>query len=402
MKVIGGLHKNVKTGLMIIGLTVVVLIGMRIFLSGISNTEEMFETSEVKRSTFEQLISSTGTMEAAGTVDVGTQVSGTISEVFVDYNDLVKKGQILAALDDSLFAAEVKKSKAALLKVRATFKKAENTFVRDKILFKKGHISEEKFINSETYYKQCSADILSAEAALDKAEINLDYTRIKSPLAGTVIERSIEAGQTVAASLSTPTLFIIAEDLSRMKIEADVDESDIGLIKTGQPVHFIVQAYPDNRFEGVVSQIRLNPDIVSNVVIYTVIVDAGNADHLLMPGMTATVDFIVFREKNVMTVPNSALKFRPAPERIQRDNIKSEENRSYEMSINKQSLEEDLVFICEGEQTVKYVRVTKGRTENGVTIIQGDLEEGARVITGYKTEKKKRKTPLLSILRKSR
>jgi len=387
--------KIIKGILMIVGVVVVILTGVNFIIAKFGTTDVTFKLNKITRTNFEQTISSTGTMEAVGTVDVGTQTSGTIAKVYVDYNSIVKKGQVLAELDDSLFIAEVNNAKASLIKAKAALKKAKADFLRNKKLFQKGHISEEDFIDTETEYNKCRADVLSAESSLDKAEINLSYTIIKSPIDGTIVEKSIEAGQTVAASYSTPTLFIIAEDLSKMQIEADVDESDIGVIKKGQPVRFSVQAYPDNMFNGIVSQIRMNPETISNVVTYTVVVDADNNDHLLMPGMTATADFIIYLEKNVVVVPNAALKFRPPPEYIKKTTGKPGKNH-----IEKEKIS-DIVFLYDGTKTLKPIKVTKGKSENGVTIITQGLNAGDKVVTSIETKEKKTKKSGVSMLIKS-
>ncbi len=400
MKIKKVLLNIIKAGLMTIGAATVVLAGFVFWNAGIGNQAVSFKTSEATKINFEQTISSTGTMEAVGTVDVGTQASGTIAKVYVDYNSRVKKGEVLAELDKSIFNTEVKASKAALLKAKANLKQSKNNYIRDKKLFQKDHISKEDFMETETNYNQGKADVMSAEAALEKAEINLNYTIIKSPIDGTIIEKSIEEGQTVAASYSTPTMFIIAEDLSKMQIEADVDESDIGTIKTGQPVRFTVSAYPDNSFEGVVSQIRLNPETISNVVTYTVVVDADNTDHLLMPGMTATADFIVYLEENVITVPNAALTFRPDPQYIKRPDKKTGDDRPTGFAENKQPKEGEVVFVLSEEQTLRPVKIKKGKAENGVTIISEGLNEGAQVITALNTEKKEAQKGLFSMLMK--
>ncbi|MCP3942617.1 MAG: efflux RND transporter periplasmic adaptor subunit [Desulfobacteraceae bacterium] len=366
--------------LMAAGVIFIIQAGLQLLRMNGANADIPFKISQVQRTDFEKTVSSTGTMEAVGTVDVGTQTSGTIAKVLVDYNSKVKKGQILAQLDQSLFVTDVNNSKAALMKAQAGLKNAQAFYDRDKKLFKNGHISQEQFLDSQTTYNEAQADVLSAQAVLTKAQVNLDYTIIRSPIDGTVIEKSIDEGQTVAASYSTPTLFTIAEDLSLMQIAADVDESDIGLIKTGQAVRFTVQAYPDINFDGVVSQIRLNPETISNVVTYTVIVTANNFDHLIMPGMTATADFVVDSEKNVLTVTSAALQFRP-------DGAKSPKG-------------EDVLYVLGSDKKLKPMIVKKGKSENGVTIITQGICEGDRVITGIEQESKKEQTGLFSMFTK--
>jgi HlyD family secretion protein len=278
--------------------------------------EVQFSFAAVRRGDVEDTVSCTGTLSAVGTVSVGSQVSGTIEKLFVDFNDVVKKGQVLLKLDKSLFNAEVQSAGATLAKAKAELRQAEAEYERNSKLFEKGYVSQSDFILSETAVETARAALQSAQATLKRAKANQKYTVITSPIDGTVIERNVEEGQTIASSFSTPELFIIAEDLSKMQIEASVDESDIGLIKQGLPVRFTVQAYPDDEFDGTVRQIRLQPVTVQNVVTYTVVVDAANEKGLLMPGMTATVDFIVASSKDVLLVPNSAISFKPSAEML--------------------------------------------------------------------------------------
>ncbi len=277
-----------------------------------SATSVTWRTEPVTRATLERTISCTGTLAAVGTVVVGTQVSGALREVRADFNDRVRKGQVLAVLDQSLYNASVESADAAVQKAQVELTQAEADLVRNGPLRARGFLSVKEFLSFETAAAAARATLRSAEAALQKARTDLGHTVITSPIDGTVIERSVEAGQTVAASLSAPTLFIIAEDLSRMQIKADVDENDIGVVKTGQEARFTVPAHPEVTFAGTVAEIRLNPIVVSNVVTYTVVVDAANRGGLLLPGMTATVDFVVERVDNALTVPNAALSFTPA------------------------------------------------------------------------------------------
>jgi HlyD family secretion protein len=235
-------------------------------------------------------------------------VSGTISKVLVDYNDKVAKNQVLAVLDQSSFKAAVAVSEASVEMREAELTKAKSEYDRYLPLFKAGHLSDEEFLTYKTSLKTAEASLQQAQAELKQNRINLDHTVIRSPIDGTVIERSVDVGQTVAASLSSPTLFIIAKDLSSMEIEVNVDENDIGMIRTGQKVRFTVPAYADDVFDGEVSTIRLNSQVVSNVVNYTVIVTVKDTKGILLPGMTATVDFIIERIENTLLVPSSAFR----------------------------------------------------------------------------------------------
>ena len=302
----------------------------------VNKSKESYRFVEVTRGDLESIVSTTGTIEAKGTVEVGTQVSGIIDRIYVDFNDRVKKGQLLAVLDTSLLEAAVINAEADLEMAKAQYKLALEDYKSQKPLYEKGIISKADFLKVEANLKQRAAQLKAAEVALQRAKRNLEYAYIRSPIDGTVIERNVEEGQTVVASLNSPTLFVIAQDLSKVEIHALVDESDIGLIKEGQPVRFTVAAYPDKVFTGRVRQIRLKPEVIQNVVNYTVIVEADNPENLLLPGMTATVDFIVAKRENVLMVPNSALRFKPTPEMIEKIR-KRMEKRAKETSSSESS-----------------------------------------------------------------
>jgi HlyD family secretion protein len=270
-----------------------------------------FQLAEVKRGDIENTVSSTGTLSAVNSVEVGAQVSGIIDSLYVDFNSTVKAGQVLAVLDTTITASQVFDARAGLMRSRAQLDQAKAEYDRNKPLYDSGYLSQTEFITIKTNYDAAIASNRSAEAALQRALRNLEYTTIRSPIDGTVIERNVDKGQTIQASFQAPTLFIIATDLKSMQIEVNVDESDIGLIKEGMNVTFGVQAYPDDRFTGKVRQVRLQPTTIQNVVNYTVIVDASNETGKLLPGMTATVDFIVNERRDVLLVPNSAIQFKP-------------------------------------------------------------------------------------------
>ncbi len=245
---------------------------------------------------------------------MGTQVSGKIDRLLVDFNYNVKKGQLLAVLDTTNLALQVSNANTGLQKAQAQYELTKAQFERDQSLFDKGFMSEIDFITSKSNYLTAGANLSSAQSSLAQAKTNLGYAYIFSPIKGKIINRNVEEGQTVAASLSAPTLFTIAEDLSKMQILTNVDEGDIGQIKEGQDVVFTVQAYPDKKFSGKVVQIRLGSTVISNVVNYIVVVNAENDSGLLLPGMTATVDFYVEKRNNVLIIPNAALRFQPTEE----------------------------------------------------------------------------------------
>ncbi len=276
-------------------------------------TESQTTYGEVTRGDIENLVSSTGTLETTGTVEVGTQISGTVSKVLVDYNDIVKVDQVLAIMDTTQLHLTMESSRAELKASEAKMLKAKLEYESNKKLFEEELISEFDLEDSRISYISADASYSSIKTKYMQNRNNLDlYSVIRSPINGIVIDRDIEEGQTVAASYSTPTLFTIAKDLTEMEIFAYVDESDIGQIKKGQEVTFSVDAFPDSVYSGSVKQVRLLPETVSNVVNYIVVISATNPDLILMPGMTATVDFIIDQKKDVLRVPNTALSFQPS------------------------------------------------------------------------------------------
>jgi len=346
--------------------------------------DKAFQTVAASRGDFERTVSSTGTLAAVETVTVGTEVSGTVAKVLVDYNDQVAKGQVLAILKPDLLAAAVADAQGAVDQAIAGLKLARLELERNRPLFDQGYLSEQEFLSFRINADKAKAALASARAGLTRARTNLANATIRSPIAGTVIQRSIDAGQTVAASLNTPTLFIIARDLAKMQIEAAVDETDIGQIRAGQQVRFSVQSYPDKTFSGSVRQVRLQPTTVQNVVTYTVIVAADNDQGLLLPGMTATVDFVVEAAPDALLVPNAALRFRPAVSTAATAEQHSEKPKEQRA---------DRVFIPSDEGRLRRVPVTIGSSDGQVTIvISSELQEGELVVTGVKQEGDKPKS----------
>lgn len=261
----------------------------------------------------EASVSSTGTLEAINTVDVGTQISGTIAKIYVDFNDKVRQGQALAEMDMRMLQARLQSAKADLAVSESRLNQAEDQYKRNKILFEKNVISEQEYNNLKYNYQQAKSSREAARAALTNAQTNIGYAKITSPINGIIIEKKVDEGQTVAASFATPTMFTIAEDLSKMQILADVDESDIGYITDSMPVRFTIQTYQDAHFLGKVSQIRLQPVEINNVVNYKVVIEVENKKGMLLPGMTANIEFITNRANNIWLINNSALRFRPDP-----------------------------------------------------------------------------------------
>ncbi|HKJ09293.1 MAG TPA: efflux RND transporter periplasmic adaptor subunit [Gammaproteobacteria bacterium] len=270
-----------------------------------------FRTVTLDTGNIVKTVSANGTLNPVTLVNVGTQVSGTVRELNADFNDHVKKGQILAKLDPSLFEAQLKQDQAALASARSTLKLAEINARRNRDLFAKGYIAESDVDTTNQALADARAKVASAKAQIQRDRTNLSYTVIRSPVSGVVVSRNIDIGQTVAASFQTPTLFQIAQDLTHMQIDTSMAEADVGGVKVGQKVTFTVDAYPDRTFHGSVRQIRLNPTIQQNVVTYDVVVNVNNPEGVLLPGMTAYVTVVIDRRDNVLRVPNAALRFHP-------------------------------------------------------------------------------------------
>ena len=273
-----------------------------------------FETAKVGKGTISNTVTATGTLEAIKTVEVGTQVSGVIEKILVDFNSQVKKGQLLAQLDETPLLAQLEQSKSSVDQAEAQVKYQKATYDRYKVLVGKKLIAQSDFDLAEYNYNNAVAALKNAKSVYDKNRINLSYARIYSPIDGIILNRAVDEGQTVAASFNTPTLFTIANDLTQMRVEAKVDEADIGQIKMNQRVRFTVDAYPDLKFTGSVSEIRKQPVVTSNVVTYTVIIQAPNPETKLMPGMTASTTIFVNEKNDILVVPGKAVRFSPDQE----------------------------------------------------------------------------------------
>lgn len=363
----------------------VLLVGVYSWQSGRSRAaaQPAYLFATVERGTLENIVSSTGTLAAVKTVAVGTQISGTIAKLLVDYNDSVRKGQILAILDQSLYQAARQEAEAGVSRARSTLQQAEEEYERNRPLVDKGYLSAQEFLPTRIAVETARASLSAAEAVLIRAQSNLDYTVIRSPINGTIITRSVDAGQTVAASLNTPTLFVIANDLEQMQIEANVDESDIGQIRQGQEVRFTVSAWPEESFTGSVTQIRRQPTTISNVVNYTVVVRASNHQNKLLPGMTATVDFVIERAENALLVPNAALRFVPvAGEKLAA--LPAGQGRLYRLDPQGQ---------------LQQLSVSTGVTDGSKIVVSGaELQEGMQVVSGMAPAAKEGKKGLMSFL----
>ncbi|MBS0322536.1 MAG: efflux RND transporter periplasmic adaptor subunit [Proteobacteria bacterium] len=275
-----------------------------------------YKLQPVDRGELTQSVSANGTLNPVTLVNVGTQVSGTVTRLHVDYNAEVKKGQVLAELDDVLFAAQVAQDQASLKSAQASLDLAAATEQRDQSLFAQEYISRQELDQAVQAHQAAQAQVNQSRAALKRSRANLGYSVIRSPVSGVVVDRQIDVGQTVAASFQTPTLFKIAQDLAKMQIDSSFAEADIGQIRTGQKVRFNVDAFPSRSFHGSVRLIRLNPTTTQNVVTYDVVIDVANPELILLPGMTAYVNIGVARREDALRVPNAALRFKPVDQPV--------------------------------------------------------------------------------------
>ncbi|HNZ72348.1 MAG TPA: efflux RND transporter periplasmic adaptor subunit, partial [Prolixibacteraceae bacterium] len=296
-----------------IGIAVVLGIVALVALKGNSASKATFaiETGKIERGNISSLVTATGTLEAITTVEVGTQVSGVIEKIYVDFNTQVKKGQLLAQLDKTPLQAQVDQSQATVDNAEAELVYQKSNFERTKALFDKQLIAKTDYDLALYNYNKAQASLKNAKSVHDKNKINLSYASIYSPIDGIILDRAVDEGQTVAASFNTPTLFTIANDLTQMQVEANVDEADIGQVVEGQRVEFTVDAYPDMKFAGAVSQLRLQPVETNNAITYTVIVNAPNPDLKLMPGMTANISAFTKEKNGIWVVPGKAIRFNP-------------------------------------------------------------------------------------------
>jgi HlyD family secretion protein len=305
------MKKKRRIGLIIFGIVVAAIAAILIVKATKSaNKELVIRTHVVAEYTVENTVTATGTIEPVETVEVGTQVSGKVEKIYVDFNDVVKKGQLMAELDKQTLNQSLSRAKASLTSAESQLNYARLTYERTKQLYESNAATLAAYQDAQNTYTQAQMSKKNAQAAYDQAMVDLGYAEIYSPIDGIVLDRAVEVGQTVAASFSTPTLFTLANDLTKMQVEADVDEADIGQVKEGQRVSFTVDAYMEDVFNGTVNQIRMKPTTTSNVVTYTVIIDAPNPDQKLFPGMTASVT-IVTEEQKGLAAPAEAFNFTP-------------------------------------------------------------------------------------------
>ncbi|MFC1659235.1 efflux RND transporter periplasmic adaptor subunit [Pseudomonadota bacterium] len=345
----------------------------------ISMTEKFdianFDTDKIERGSILKTVTANGTINPVNIITVGTQVSGTVEKIYVDYNDKVEKGQVLAELDTSILKRRVDEALSRLRKAKSNLEYIELNAKRTRTLYKKNYIAKVELDQSENALESAEEEYKIAKSQHETAKTNLSYAIIESPVSGVIISRNVDVGQTVAASLSAPILFEIAEDLSKMQIETSISESDIGMIKTGQIVTFDVDAFAKKTFEGSIKQIRLNPKTEQNVVTYNVIIEIDNTDLLLLPGMTAYVSVIIDEVKDVLKIKNTALRFKPGKETIAIMEI--EEVPTFDIR------DEALLYLFKDKKVETSV-VKKGLSNISYTEIMGDnIEEGDIVISDY-------------------
>ena len=366
---------------------------------GKDNGVSLYRTAKVEKGEIVDAIAATGTINAVSTVSVGSQVSGTIQQIFVDFNSRVRKGQVIALIDPRLLEAAVEQARANVENAKASLDRTkvgvidtERTNRRNRELVKDGFVAQADVDSSQTAWEQAVAQKRSADAALRQAEgalriarTNLEYATIRSPVNGTVISRNVDVGQTVAASFQTPTLFSIAEDLMKMQVDTNVDESDIGRAALGQTVTFTVDAWPEKTFTGEVAQVRNAPIVTQNVVTYNVVVRVDNRDLFLKPGMTANVSIEVKKFGDILKIPNAALRYRPAAKGTEAE-IAGGRQRN---GKGKEEAGGQRVYLLGKDGKPSPVRIRSGASSGTFTVLEeGNLKEGDLLVTGETQEKK--------------
>ena len=335
-----------------------------------------FETIKVQKGAISNTVTATGTIEAITSVNVGTQVSGIIQKVYVDFNDNVKQGQLLAKLDETALRAQLDQSQSTVDQAQAELTYQESTFTRLKALFEKKLIAQTDYDQALYNYQRSKASLANAKSAYERTKVNLDYATIFSPIDGVVLNRAVEEGQTVAASFNTPTLFTIVNDLTQMEVQTSVDEADIGRVKVNQRVEFTVDAYPDDKFSGSVSELRLQPVTTNNVVTYVVILSAPNPDKKLMPGMTASATIFVEEKESTLFVAGKAIRFSPDTAYLRKLSISIPQ-----VSVQAgQSVREASVWIKDTNGGIRPVAITTGIDNGSTTEILSGLSEGEEVV----------------------
>jgi HlyD family secretion protein len=386
-----------KKSFIAVGLVfVIAVVAVLVHRAAFAKETTTYRFTTVDRGDIESTVSATGTLNAVRTVAVGTQVSGQVAELLVDYNDIVKKGQLLARIDPTLQQQAVTDAQASVERAQAQLLQAQREYNRNRELMNGGLVARSVFETTDSSLDVARANVKSARVALDRAKQNLEYTNIYAPIDGVVVERNVDDGQTVAASLSAPQLFLIANDLRNMQILASVGEGDIAQIKEGQKVKFTVQALSGQTFEGNVAQVRLQSATSENVVNYTVVVSVANPEKKLLPGMTARVEFLTSSADDVLKVANAALRFKPADDAVvaktetaaatstqQRTGERTRGTRGAGRGTGQRSGGIGTLYTVDEKGTLTPIRVRTGLTDGSTTEIRGrDLKEGTKVIAG--------------------
>lgn len=367
------MRKKKKTWKIILAVLIIAAaIGLYFKLTAGPKTD-FYATEFVKRAKIVEQVEASGTINPTTETSVGTQVSGKIQEILVDFNSIVKEGDLMAVIDPSTYESAVVQQEANVLKVESEFKNQERNYNRYKQLYKQELVAKSELDDAETAYLQAKAQVIQAQASLDKAKIDLGYTQIVSPVNGIVISKEVELGQTVAASFSTPTLFSVAEDLTKMQIEVNISEADISKIAEGQDVNFTVDAYPTTTFKGKVIQVRNSPLTTSNVVTYTVVVSVDNSDLKLKPGMTANASIITAIREDALSVSNQSLRFVP-PDNAIIKNTSPEGKKAYKG--------QGVWIQDKNTGEIERIEVTTGITNGSRTeILSDNLPENTEIVT---------------------
>lgn len=345
-----------------------------------SGTPLHYKLEAVQRGDISVIITATGKVNPVTRVQVGTQISGTISKIYADFNQKVKQGQVIAQIDPTFLKAQLLEAEANMEKATAQVTQSKKTLERATELFDRKLISQAEKDEAQTNYEFSLSQQKQALAAYNRAQVSLQYTNIVSPIDGVIISRNVDVGQTVAASLQAPILFLIANDLSKIQVEATIDEVDIGKVKVGQEVTFYVDAYPDETFNGKISQVRLQPIISQNVVSYEVIIDVANEENKLLPGMTANISIIVDSKKNILKVPNMALRYQPALTQEQFSNFVKQFGNKFDLKNS------TMVWTLDPQEELMPLFLDAGITDGQFTEVKsGDVKEKATVITGVST-----------------
>ena len=355
---------------LLVAVVIIAAIAVWIMSGGKKEQQISFDTAAIAPANIQNSITATGTIEPVTSVTVGTQVSGIVSKLYVDYNSVVKKGQVIAELDKTNLMSQLNTAKAQLANAQSQLNFQTANFNRYKALFQKGLVAAEEFDNAQLSYKQAKEQVASAREEVQRAQTNLGYATITSPIDGVVLSKSVEEGQTVAASFSTPELFTIAQDLTNMQVVADVDEADIGDVKEGERVSFTVDAYPDDTFEGTVKQVRQEATTTNNVVTYEVVISAPNADLKLKPGLTANVTIFTAERQGVLSAPSKALRFTPQKETVGKMKI-----------VDQTGNAKNKVWTIEGNSIVAH-KVNVGMSDGTNTQILSGVPAGTKVVTG--------------------